>query len=117
MKKYLHLFLLSVSLSLTPVLVTGCAHSSTLVIAAKTLEGVGQTAESAVEVSAKMYQAHQITDDQANAVIDIYTNKFQPAFRLAAKGVEVGVTPAPANLVDLANQIVNLVASYKIKTP
>lgn len=101
-------------LCLAPItLYQGCAHSPALVIAAQTLKGAGETAEAAVESSAKLYGAGQISADQANAVRDLYDLKFQPAFRAAAKGVEVGVTPAPNNILDLVNQIVTLVASYK----
>lgn len=96
----------------SPFGLTGCQGTTALVVATQTLKAVGEGAEATVATSAKMYNSGQIAAAQALNIVNFYDQRFQPAFRAAAAGVDVGVAPAPANLVDLAGQLSALLASY-----
>lgn len=118
MKPSLRHFLLpvliwAVFLSL-PVYQTGCAAPSTRVAQVQTLKAVGHTAEAAVATSAQLYGAHLITDKQARDVINLFNDRFQPAYRVAVNAVNANLESVAApELTLLAAQLATLVASYQ----
>lgn len=97
-----------------PVYTTSCQAPSARVVQVQTLKAVGHTAETAVATSAQLYGAHLITDKQARDVMDLYNQKFQPAYRVAVKAVNANLDSLAApELIDLAAQLATLVASYQ----
>lgn len=118
MKKYLNISIALLGLAIAvPLVETGCTGPQQGV-AVQTLKSVGETAEVAVAASAQLYHDHLIRADQAQAVIDLFDNKFKPPFNVAVDLAKSNLqTPATAELVALAGQIVSLVASYQHPTP
>lgn len=112
MKKFLFLILLAVSL---PLAQTACSSSpSSRVVQVQTLKAVGQSAETAVSLSAQLYAAGKITAAQANQVRDLYDLKFQPAYRVAVSAVQMNLDSiASPDLLTLAQQLTTLVASFQ----
>lgn len=110
MKKLLLILLLATA----PVLQTGCGTPTTRNQTVATLKAVGHTAEAAVSLSAQLFADGRITNDQAYAVFELYNKRFQPAFRLAVSTAKFDTQAiAPAELLDIANQLTTLVASYR----
>lgn len=105
-------FLLVATIPLTQ---SGCTQTpSSRVVAVQSLKAVGETAESAVALSAQLYRDRTITAVQARQVADLYDQKFQPAFRLAVASAKSDLsTIASPDLVSLASQLSALVASFK----
>ncbi len=99
-------------------LTSGCGTPpSARVVQVQSLKAVGQSAESAVTLCANLYGARQITAAQAQAVMDFYNQKFQPAFRVAVAAVNANLDSlASPDLQALANQLSNLVATFANKT-
>lgn len=86
---------------------------SARVVQVQTLKAVGHSAEAAVSLTANLYAGKQITDAQARAVMNLYDQKFQPAFRIAVAAVNANLDAlAPADLQTIALQLTNLVASF-----
>ena len=114
MKKLILLVCLAVSI---PVIQTGCpTPPSSRVVQVQTLKAVGQTAEAAVALSAQLYQAGTITPAQAYQVNQLYDLKFQPAFKVAVFSVNSNLDSlASPDLIAIAQQISNLVASFQHK--
>lgn len=97
-----------------PVLQSGCSAPSTRVIQVQSLKAVGETAEAAVALSAQLYRDGKITPAQANAVISLYDQKFQPAYRVAVAAVQANLDSiASPDLLSLAAQLSALVTSYQ----
>lgn len=97
MKKFLALLAFAFAAVFGGVAFTACtAPPSARVVQVQSLKAVGESAESAVTLSAQLYRAGTITPAQARAVMDFYDGKFQPAFRLAVAAVN-------ANLDSLAS--------------
>lgn len=113
--KTLRNLLFAVALLGVPLVMTSCSSPpSTRVVQVQTLKAVGHTAESAVLLSAQLYRDHKITDAQARAVMDFYNLKFQPTYRVAVNAVQMNLDSfASPELIDLAQQLATLVASYK----
>lgn len=116
MKKLLFFALLAFSI---PVLQTGCGTPpSQRVAAVQTLKAVGQTAETAVATSAQLYSTGAITAAQARQVMDLYNQKFQPAYRLAVSAVQNNLdASSPQDLIDLSTQIATLVLQFQSHKP
>ena len=114
--KSLKLLFLVVGLAFSPVLFSSCGTPpSQRVVTVQTLKAVGETAEAAVKVSAGLYASHQISDVQARAVIALYDQRFQPAFRVAVATANADLSSiASPELLNIAAQLSQLVASYKI---
>lgn len=100
-----------------PVLETGCAGTSTQVVAVKTLEDVGQAAETTVAISAQLYGTHAITAAQANSIRDFYMLKFQPAFGAAVDAVQGNKqASAPASIIQLSIDLAALLSQAQNHT-
>jgi len=82
--RYFYLVALFLALLIAPALQTGCSTPpSARVKTVQTLLAVGHSAEATVALSAQLYRDHRITAVQAQAIIDFYNLKFQPAYRVA----------------------------------
>lgn len=94
---------------------TGCQQApSARVVQVTTLKAVGHSAESAVELSAQLYRDGRITAAQARQVMDLYDNRFIPAFRFAVAAVNANLdSVASPDLIGLANELIGLVASFQ----
>lgn len=79
----------------------------------QSLKSVGQAAEQAVVVSARLYQDGQLTAAQAREVLDFFNQKFQPAFRLAVLAVQSDLSPASPEVLSLGGQLSALLLSYR----
>lgn len=112
MKKLIAILVLAFAVPLAPV---ACSTPpSARVVQVQSLKAVGQTAESAVALSAQLYQGGKITRAQARAVMDFYDDRFQPVYRLAVQAVNANLNSmASADLTALAQQLSALVASYQ----
>lgn len=121
-------FLLVSSLSLMSVrclplagvaVLTSCNQApSARVVQAQTLLAVGRLADEAVATSARLYQSGAITAAQSRQVMDIYTLKFQPAYRAAAAAAQAKLDSfASPELSGIAAQLLQLVATFQPKTP
>jgi hypothetical protein len=110
------LFIAAFALSTAPV---GCSSPpSSRVAQVQTLKAVGQSAEGAVQLSARLYQGGSITADQARQVMDFYNTKFQPAFRIAVAAVNANLDSlASPDVSALASQLSALVLSFKKHMP
>lgn len=121
MKKLLVSFVLCLCLAGMSVevvaLTTSCSiPPSQRVVTVQTLKAVGQSAETAVSVSAQLYQSGQITAAQARQVMDFYDNKFQPSYRIAVSAANADLSSvASPDLLTLASQLSNLVSSLQKK--
>jgi hypothetical protein len=111
MKKLLLILLLATA----PLFPTGCSTPpSGRNVTVATLLVVGHTAEAALSLSAQLYADGKITNDQAYAVFDIYNNKFRKPYELAVVTAKFDKNAiAPAELMDIANKLTALVASYR----
>ena len=112
--------LLILCLACTPLAFTNCTQApSERVVFVQTLKSVGQTAETTVAMSARLYQAGDISPAQAYAVAEFYDKKFQPAFRTAVFAAKSNLdTVASPEVVELARQLSALVSSLtKNRTP
>lgn len=100
-----------------PAIVTSCSTLPTeRVVAVQSLKTVGQSAEDAVALSAKLYAANQITPAQARVVFDFYNTKFQVAFRVAVTAAKGDLsTLASPDIASLAAQLASLVSQYQTK--
>lgn len=98
---------------------TGCTTApSARVAEGQSLKAVGQAAEAAVALSARLYAGGVITADQARAVIVTFDLRFQPAYRLAVAAVRADLNqPASPEVAALAGQLIALVASFQHPTP
>jgi len=101
-------------LALAVPMVPGCKTApSERVVAVQTLRAVGSSAEAAVSLSAQLYRDGKITAAQSRAVIDLYDQKVQPAFRLAVTAAKSNLDSfASPDLVNLASQLTALVSEY-----
>ncbi len=119
--KTLRLLFLACSLPFLAILATipGCSTApSERVLYVQTLKSVGQTAETTVAVSARLYQAGDISPAQAHAVALFYDTKFQPAFRTAVFAAKSNLDAvASPDVVALAQQLASLVSSFNKHTP
>jgi hypothetical protein len=113
--KTIRILILALGLSLCagPVLVlTSCATSSQPV-AVNTLKAVGLTAKAAMDASTQLLKQGSITVPQWQAVAAVYDTRFQPAYNVAVTAVQSDLSSvASPDLVNLAAQLTNLVASY-----
>jgi hypothetical protein len=97
-----------------PLAHTGCSTPTTRNTAVATLKAVGHTAEAAVSLSAQLYADGKITEAQAYAVFDAYNTRYLPAFRVARTAARFdGNAVAPLELINIANDLAALVASYR----
>jgi hypothetical protein len=114
MKKVLRLALVFCLVGFGSVALPGCATPpSARVVQVQTLKAVGQTAEAAVALSARLYRDGVITPNQALEIRAFYDERFQPAFRLAAAAAQANLDSiASPDLAALAGQLAALVASY-----
>jgi hypothetical protein len=95
------------------LLLTSCSAPSTHVVAVQSLKAVGQSAEAAMNLSIQLYKDGRITAAQAREINAFYDVRFQPAYRVAVAAVQTDLSqPAPAQVIDLATQLINLVNSY-----
>lgn len=104
----------------TPLLTLsgGCAAPSARVAQVQSLKAVGQSAESAVELSAQLYRDGRITPAQARQVADFYDQRFQPSFRLAVAAVNANLDSiASPDVAALASQLSALVVSFQNQAP
>lgn len=110
--------LLIVALLATPIVSTSCSTApNSRVVQYQTLKSVGQTAEVAVELSARLLDSGKITPHQARQVLDFYNLKFQPVYRAAAAAVGSDLSRiASPDLLSLAAELTNLV-NQLIKKP
>lgn len=115
MNKKLRKVLLAVALLVSvPLVLPSCGTPPTQRVAqVQTLKAVGHSAETAIELSAKLYRDGKITAAKAREIADLYDKKFQPAYRLAVSAVKANLdSPASPELVDLAQQLLNLSLEY-----
>ncbi len=98
-----------------PVAYQGCATPpAERVVVTQTLLSVGQAAEAAVTLSAQLYDERKITAAQAREVLDFYTQKFQPAFRVAKTAVNSDLSSlASPDILALGNQLFSLVVKLQ----
>lgn len=120
-KQFPRLLVLLISLAFAlPILTlpTACTTPpASRVVQVQTLKSVGETAEAAVTLSAQLYKSAVISPTQARQVLDLYDNKFQPAFRLAVSAAKANLdTLASPDLVSLAAQLTSTVAQFS-KSP
>lgn len=116
MKKILLLATALCAFAIPTMTLTSCATATPpehRVVVYQSLKAVGHAAESAVALSANLYESRQITAAQARQVMDFYDKTFRPAYNLAknAAGANVDSGASP-DLVALAVQLSNLVASF-----
>lgn len=119
MKRLVFLLAALVTFSTAPVVLTSCSTApSARVVQVQTLKSVGQTADTAVALSAQLYRDGKITPAQARQVLDFYDNKFQPAFRLAVTAVQANLDSiASPDVAALASQLSALVIQFQTHTP
>lgn len=115
MKKYLLLLAMLSAIIAVPVIQTGCSTApSNRVEVVATLLSVGQTAEMAVFTSGQLYRDGKITLEQAKKVIDLYDNKFMPAFRIAVNAANSDLNAvASKEVMELSNQLFAYVIQLK----
>ncbi len=100
-----------------PALFTSCSQApSERVVFVQTLKSIGQTAETTVAVSARLYQAGDISPAQAHSVAVFYDQVFQKAFKTAVFAAKSNLdTVASPDLVALAQQLSSMVSSFTEK--
>lgn len=103
----------------TVLFTSSCASSPvTQNVTVQTLKSVGQSAETTVTLSAKLYQSGTITPAQARVVFDFYNQKFQPAFRVAVTAAHSDLSSlASPDVLALAAQLSSLVVQFQNHTP
>lgn len=113
-RSYLAVLLIAALGVAVPLANTGCSTApSARVSQVMTLKAVGHSAEAAVQSTARLYQAGTITAAQARQVMDIYDQKFQPAFRLAVTAVNSNLdTVSSPDLVILAAELSALIIQF-----
>ncbi len=112
--------ILILCLACAPVaLFTSCSQApSERVVYVQTLKTIGQTAETTLAVSARLYQAGDISPAQAHSVAVYYDQVFQPAFRTAVYAAKANLdTVASPDLIAIAQQLSSLVSSFNKHTP
>lgn len=98
----------------TPLVQTGCQTApDTRVIPAYTLLAIGQSAETAVALSAQLYKDGRLTAAQAREVVDFFNSKFQPVYRYAVAAAQSDLSSlASPDLINLASQLAQLVQTF-----
>lgn len=119
MKTVLRILALVAFAATTPIALTSCQTApSERVVAVQTLLAVGQSAEAAVGISAQLYRDGRISAAKAREVLDFYSLKFQPAYRVAVSAArsDLNSLASPA-VLDLAGQLAALVAQLYPEKP
>lgn len=119
MKKLIPYILIAALGCALPSFFSACSTApSARVIQVQTLKAVGQSAESAVALSAQLYRDGKITAAQARQVMDFYDTRFQPTYRLAVAAVNANLDSiASPDVLALANQLSALVISFQHPSP
>lgn len=99
-----------------PAVFTGC-HTPVdqRVVAYQTLKATGEAAESAVKSAGLAYKSGLITAAQLQRVVDLFDNKFQPAYNLAKNAAGSDLAIASPDVAALLDQLSTLVASFGVK--
>lgn len=111
MKNIILILILAVS---SPLAFTGCGTApSERVVAVRTLHAVGLSAKAAMDGSTQLLKQGAITVEQWQRVANIYDIRFQPAYAAAVLAVKSDLSSvASPDLITLAAELTNLVASY-----
>jgi hypothetical protein len=109
--------LLILSLALTPAFTACQTPPSERAVAVQTLKAVGFTAKTAMDASTQLLKQGTITVEQWQKVAVLYDTRFQPAFNVAVLAVQSDLSPASPDLVAIAVELTNLVASFQKPKP
>lgn len=114
--KYIRAIIISVMLAaVLPSGFVGCSTAPTERVAqVRTLQAIGETAATSMQVAAKLRTKGLITAEQWNKVAAFHDSKFLPAYKLAIAAVSADLsTPASADLVGIVTQLAALVAELE----
>jgi hypothetical protein len=117
--KSIRYLLISVVLAVAGVFclsnLTGCTTApSERTAAVRTLQAIGETARTSMEVAAKLRVSGKITERQWQGIAAFHDNRFMPIYRVSIAAVSADLSsPASPDLIAVVTQLAALVAELE----
>lgn len=109
--------LLILALLTAPLAFTACSTAPTeRVSQVRTLQAIGETASTSMQVAAKLRVQGRISAEQWTRIADFHDTRYLPAYRLAVATVSADLSSvASPDLINLVTQLAALVAELEKK--